>query len=63
MQRSLYQRPGPREGPACRLVAVGDIMLSGEVSRRHPGGSGAVELFGDVLPVLRSGDITFLDHR
>ncbi len=61
MQRTLYKRAGPvpGEGAACRLVAAGDIMLSGEVGRRHPPGTGAAALFGDLVPVLRSGDIVF----
>jgi poly-gamma-glutamate synthesis protein (capsule biosynthesis protein) len=34
-------------------------MLSGEVGRRHPPGTGAATLFGDLMPLLRSGDIVF----
>ena len=34
-------------------------MLSGEVARRYPGGSGAGDLFGGVAPILRWGDLVF----
>jgi len=34
-------------------------MVSGEVGRRHPPGCDAARLFGDALPVIRSGDIAF----
>ena len=59
MPTVFYRRSEPRQGPTCRLIAVGDIMLSGEVGRRHPPGCGASRLFGDVVPLLRSGDIAF----
>ncbi|SRR6266581_258444 len=59
MLSSLYRRPGGPVGAACRLVAVGDIMLSGGVGRRHPPGKDAARLFGDTVPLLRMGDIVF----
>src|SRR6266850_2314701 len=59
MQATLYSRPDPAAGATCRLVAVGDLMLSGDVSRRHPPDRGPVHLFDDVAPILRSGDIVF----
>lgn len=59
MHRTLYRREGPREGTSCRLVAVGDLMLSGEVARRHRPDLGPIGAFDDVAPVLRSGDIVF----
>jgi poly-gamma-glutamate capsule biosynthesis protein CapA/YwtB (metallophosphatase superfamily) len=59
MHRTLYRREGPREGPACRLAAVGDLMLSGEVARRHRPDLGPVGMFDEVAPTLRSGDIVF----
>ncbi len=59
MERVLFRRPGLHLGPACRLVAVGDIMLSGAVALRYPGGAGAGRVFSDVVPVLRGGDIVF----
>ncbi len=59
MHTILYRRPEQRQGSACRVVAVGDIMLSGEVGRRHPPGTAASDLFGDVVGLLRSGDIVF----
>jgi len=59
VQHTLYTRPDPAAGATCRLVAVGDLMLSGEVTRRHPPERGLVHLFDDVAPILRSGDIVF----
>ena len=59
MQRTLYTRPDPAAGATCRLVAIGDMMLSGEVTRRHPPERGTVHVFDDVAPILRSGDIVF----
>ena len=59
MHRTLYRRDGPREGPACRLAAVGDLMLSGDVARRHRPELGPVDLFDEIAPTLRSGDIVF----
>ncbi len=59
MHRTLYRREGPREGTSCRLVAVGDLMLSGEVSRRHRPELGPIGAFDEVAPILRSGDIVF----
>jgi len=59
MDRTLYRREGPREGPACRLAAVGDLMLSGDVARRHRPDLGPVGMFDEVAPILRSGDIVF----
>ena len=41
------------------MVAVGDLMLSGDVSRLHPPETGPVNLFDEVAPVLRTGDIVF----
>src|SRR5882724_1453678 len=60
MQTILYRRPGSTQGASCRLIAVGDIMLSGEVGRRYPPDvADESDLFGDVLPVLRSGHVVF----
>src|SRR6267143_1972623 len=59
MQHTLYRRPVPVDGPTCRLVAVGDLMLSGEVARRHPPDRGPIDLFDGVAPFLRSGDVVF----
>ncbi len=59
MHHTLYRRPDPTEGSSCRLVAVGDLMLSGEVARRHPPDRGPIHLFDDVAPILRTGDIVF----
>jgi len=59
MERLLYDRPARQPGPSCRLVAVGDIMLSGAVARRYPNGAGAGRIFAEVGPILKSGDIVF----
>jgi poly-gamma-glutamate capsule biosynthesis protein CapA/YwtB (metallophosphatase superfamily) len=59
VQQALYTRPDAAAGAICRLVAVGDLMLSGDVSRRHRPDQGPVHLFDDVSPILRSGDIVF----
>ena len=59
MLRTLYTRHEPPEGPSFRLVAVGDLMLSGEVARRHRPGAGPARIFDDVAPILQSGDIVF----
>ena len=59
MQQTIYRRDGAREGPACRLVAVGDLMLSGEVARRYPAGAGADRIFRDVAGGFGSADIVF----
>ena len=59
MQHTLYGRPGPHEGQACRMIAVGDVMLSGEVARRHRPDRGSVRMFEGVSQILRSGDIVF----
>jgi poly-gamma-glutamate synthesis protein (capsule biosynthesis protein) len=59
VERLLYRRPGAPAGASCRLVAVGDLMLSGGVRRRYPGAAGADEAFAAVAPILRSGDIVF----
>jgi len=40
-------------------VAVGDLMLSGAVEKRFPGGAGADALFAGVREALRSGDVVF----
>src|SRR6267378_7071856 len=59
MNTTLYRRSRPPQGSVCRLIAVGDIMLSGQVARHHPAGFDATRLFGDVVALLRSGDIVF----
>jgi len=59
MHRTLHRRDGPRDGPSCRLVAVGDMMLSGEVAKRHRPDLGPIDVFTEVAPILRSGDIVF----
>ena len=59
MQHTVHRRAHPSEGPTCRLVAVGDLMLSGEVARRHRPGPGPVRMFDEVALILRSGDIVF----
>ncbi len=59
MHRTLYRREGPREGPSCRLAAAGDLMLSGEVARRHRPDLGPIVMFDEAAPILRSGDIVF----
>jgi poly-gamma-glutamate capsule biosynthesis protein CapA/YwtB (metallophosphatase superfamily) len=59
MERLLYERSERYPGPACRLVAVGDIMLSGAVAQRYPNGVGAQRIFAEVVSILKSGDIVF----
>src|SRR5713101_345136 len=59
MDTTIYRRSQPPRGPVCRLIAVGDIMLSGVVARHHPPGCEASRLFGEVVALLRSGDIVF----
>ena len=57
MQHTVHRRAHPSEGPTCRLVAVGDLMLSGEVARRHRPGPGLVRMFDEVAPILPAGTI------
>ena len=59
MHHIFYKRTDAPEGSPVRLAAVGDLMLSGEVARRHPPGHLSVDMFDGVAPILRSADIAF----